>query len=175
MAPTETGNLARNHARTSWQTDQTYLPSPQNEHKVAGGRPLHVQRVGVPRRSDLGTNENGNCVYAQTAQGLVADKSGSALCQTGNLGSTPNIASRTARARNQSQLQALMPKSLTREPKEELGRVCSDEDVRPAPEVTASSDSERRAMLGAISGATSSVAEAPRDKVRERAPDLRET
>ena len=62
----------RNHARTIWQTDQIYLPSPQNEQKVAGGRVLHVQRVGVPRRSDLGTKKNGNRAYVQTAQGLVA-------------------------------------------------------------------------------------------------------
>eukprot|EP00965_Chrysotila_dentata_P086993 2871634-Pleurochrysis_carterae.AAC.1 len=50
----------------------------QNEQKVAGGRVLHVQRVGAPRRSDLGTEENGNCANAQTAQGLLANKPGSA-------------------------------------------------------------------------------------------------
>eukprot|EP00965_Chrysotila_dentata_P096418 3186430-Pleurochrysis_carterae.AAC.4 len=27
----------RNHARTSWQTDQIYLPSSQNEQKVVSG------------------------------------------------------------------------------------------------------------------------------------------
>eukprot|EP00965_Chrysotila_dentata_P067765 2242280-Pleurochrysis_carterae.AAC.1 len=39
---------------------------------AASSQLLHVQHVGVPRRSDLGTEESGNCAYAQTAQGLVA-------------------------------------------------------------------------------------------------------
>eukprot|EP00965_Chrysotila_dentata_P185609 6127962-Pleurochrysis_carterae.AAC.1 len=79
------------------------------------------------------------------------------VAETGNPGITPNIVSRTVRTRKQSQLQALMPKSPTREPKEEPGRACSDEDKRPAPEAQLrQTNSERWVTPGAISGGTPS-------------------